>query len=98
MAGVSEFDARLLMDHAISGVNAGYITRHKLLGDHLRNQQQAVSSIVFNTLGDARSEDQAIRDWLGCGATRRALLHTTAGYEQRALEVCKAKLAAKLHI
>ena len=31
MAGVSEFDARLLMNHAIPGVNAGYITRHKLL-------------------------------------------------------------------
>jgi len=28
-AGVSEFDAKLLMNHAIPGVNAGYITRHK---------------------------------------------------------------------
>lgn len=35
-AGVSEFDARLLMNHAIPGVNAGYISRHKLLEDHLR--------------------------------------------------------------
>ena len=42
-AGVSEFDARLLMNHAIQGVNAGYITRHKLLEDHLRGRQQAVS-------------------------------------------------------
>jgi hypothetical protein len=33
-AGVSEFDARLLMNHAVPGVNAGYITRHKLLEDH----------------------------------------------------------------
>jgi hypothetical protein len=30
-AGVSEIDAKLLMNHAIPGVNAGYITRHKLL-------------------------------------------------------------------
>jgi integrase len=37
-AGVSEFDARLLMNHAIPGVNAGYITRQKLLEDHLRAQ------------------------------------------------------------
>ena len=49
-AGVSEFDAKLLMNHAIPGVNAGYITRHKLLEDHLRGQQQAISSAVFAAL------------------------------------------------
>src|SRR4030088_2250161 len=42
VAGVSEFDAKLLMNHAIPGVNAGYITRHKLLENHLRNQQRRV--------------------------------------------------------
>ena len=52
-AGVSEFDARLLMNHAIPGVNAGYITRHKLLEDHLRSQQQAISSAVFAALGES---------------------------------------------
>jgi hypothetical protein len=31
--GVSEVDAKLLMNHAIPGVNAGYNTRHKLLED-----------------------------------------------------------------
>jgi hypothetical protein len=39
--GVSDFDAKLLMNHSIPGVNAGYITRHKLLEDHLRRPQQA---------------------------------------------------------
>jgi hypothetical protein len=38
VAGVSKFDARLLMNHAIPGVNAGYITRAKILEDHLRSQ------------------------------------------------------------
>ena len=37
-AGVSEFDAKLLMNHVIPGVNAGYITRHELLENHLRSQ------------------------------------------------------------
>jgi hypothetical protein len=28
-------------------MNAGYVTRHKLLEDHLRSQQQAISTAVF---------------------------------------------------
>src|SRR5260370_26261997 len=51
-AGASTIDAKLLMNHAIAGVNAGYITRHKLLQDHLRRQQQAISSAVFAALGN----------------------------------------------
>ena len=72
-SGVSEFDAKLLMNHAIPGVNAGYITRHKLLEEHLRSQQQAISSAVIAALRAARTEHQGLRDWLGCGATRRAI-------------------------
>ncbi len=41
------------MNHAIPGVNAGYIARHMLLEDHLRSQQQAISSVVLAALGDA---------------------------------------------
>lgn len=43
-AGVAELDVHLLMNHSIPGVNAGYITRNKLLSDHLRQQQEAISS------------------------------------------------------
>lgn len=64
-AGVSEFDAKLLMNHAIPGVNAGYITRHKLLEDHLRRQQQAISNAVFGALGKPLNHPPAIRGWLG---------------------------------
>ncbi|WP_213287307.1 integrase arm-type DNA-binding domain-containing protein [Bradyrhizobium sp. sGM-13] len=74
VAGVSEIDAKLLMNHSIPGVNAGYITRHKLLQDHLRRQQQAISSTVFAALGRSLMEDQALRGWLGPGVTRRAAL------------------------
>jgi integrase len=73
-AGVSEIDAKLLMNHAIPGVNAGYITRHKLLEDHLRSQQQSISSAVFAAVGPSIAEIQALHNWLGRGATRRANL------------------------
>jgi hypothetical protein len=72
-AGVSEIDAKLLMNHAIPGVNAGYITRHKLLQDHLRRQQQAISSAVFAALGTSTTENQYLQGWLGRGVTRRAI-------------------------
>ena len=72
-AGVSEIDAKLLMNHAMPGVNAGYITRHKLLHDHLRRQQQVISSAVFTVLGTSFTESQYLQDWLGHGATQRAI-------------------------
>ncbi|MBR1298994.1 integrase arm-type DNA-binding domain-containing protein [Bradyrhizobium sp. AUGA SZCCT0042] len=69
-AGVSEIDAKLLMNHAIPGVNAGYITRHKLLEDHLRSQQQTISSAVFAALGASIPKDQALQDWIGRARSR----------------------------
>jgi len=72
-AGVSEIDAKLLMNHAMPGVNAGYITRHKLLHDHLRRQQQVISSAVFTALGTSLIERQYLQDWLGHGATQRVI-------------------------
>jgi integrase len=52
-AGVSEVDMHLLMNHSLPNVNVGYITRHKLLLDHLRKQQQAVSSLAAKGFGRA---------------------------------------------
>lgn len=72
-AGVSEFDAKLLMNHSISGVNAGYVTRHKLLEDHLRSQQQAISSVVFSALGTSLTGPGPLPDWLGWRASRRVI-------------------------
>lgn len=72
-AGVSEFDAKLLMNHSIPGVNAGYITRHKLVEDHLRSQQQAISTVVFSALGKSLREQEALINWLGHGASRKAV-------------------------
>jgi site-specific recombinase XerD len=71
-AGISEFDAKLLMNHSIPGVNAGYVTRHKLLEDHLRSQQEVISTAVFSALGEFLKKDAALQSWLGRGARRRA--------------------------
>jgi integrase len=51
-AGVSEVDMHLLMNHSLPNVNVGYITRHKLLLDHLRKQQQLISSLITKSMGD----------------------------------------------
>lgn len=62
-AGVSEIDCRLLMNHAIQGVNAGYITRHKLLENHLRQQQQAISDVIIaNSNGNDKPTARIRRD------------------------------------
>ena len=72
--GVSEFDAKLLMNRAIPGVNAGYITRHKLLEDHLRSQQQAISIAIFAVVGRSLNEHSGIRNWLGRNGPQRLAL------------------------
>jgi hypothetical protein len=74
-ARISEFDAKLLMNHAIPGVNAGYVTRSKILQDHLRSQQQAVSNAVFAALGNDRVENPRIRNWIARGAVKRMILN-----------------------
>jgi integrase len=63
-AGVNEVDMHLLMNHSLPGVNAGYITRSKLLGDHLRKQQQSISDAVMAELKPAIREPGPIRGWL----------------------------------
>jgi integrase len=46
--GIGDLDIHLLMNHAVAGVNAGYITRSKLLSDHLRKQQEMISRRMIN--------------------------------------------------
>ena len=63
-AGINEVDMHLLMNHSIAGVNAGYITRNRLLGDHLRKQQQAISDVAFAAVTRARVSAAPFLDWL----------------------------------
>ena len=62
-AGISQLDIHLLMNHSLPGVNAGYITRDGLLGDHLRQQQERISDIIMA----AAKEHALILAWLERG-------------------------------
>lgn len=64
VARVNGVDAKLLMNHAIPGVNEGYITREKILEDHLRQQQQAITDAIFAPLRDLREKDVPVAAWL----------------------------------
>ncbi|HWU78659.1 MAG TPA: integrase family protein [Caulobacter sp.] len=50
-AGLSELDCHLLMNHSLPGVNAGYITRAKLMVGHLRKAQEEISQLVMSQSG-----------------------------------------------
>ena len=73
VAGVSELDMHLLMNHSLPGVNAGYVTRHRLLGDHLRKQQQAISSTVVAAIKTESQNSDGIRHWLTSASAMYAL-------------------------
>lgn len=64
IAEVSELDVHLLMNHSIPGVNAGYITRDRLLRGHLRKQQERISKVVVDSLG--KEQDDQVARWLRC--------------------------------
>lgn len=90
-AGVSELDARMLMNHSVPGVNAGYITRHKLLEDHLREQQQAISDTIFSALGNSLKESHELAEWLDHGAARRRIARAQQELQKRAMEKVESR-------
>jgi hypothetical protein len=57
-AGIADLDIHLLMNHAITGVNAGYITRNKLLNGHLRQQQETISRMIVEAAHQRRKHDK----------------------------------------
>jgi integrase len=48
IAGLADLDMHLLMNHSVPGVNAGYITRSKLITGHLRSQQEKLSNLILS--------------------------------------------------
>lgn len=54
IAGLSEIDLHLLMNHSLPGVNAGYITRAKLISGHLQNVQEKLTETF---LGNAKLDN-----------------------------------------
>jgi len=59
------------MNHSIPGVNAGYITRNKLLRDHLRFQQEAISRKMIDAARKL-NEGQASALWIGMPSRKLA--------------------------
>jgi hypothetical protein len=73
VAGVSELDCQLLMNHSVQGVNPGYITRSKLIADHLRQQQEKISQLILGSVvGHGRRPSTILSRWIN--STSRALL------------------------
>lgn len=48
VAGLSEIDMHLLMNHSLPGVNAGYITRARLITGHLRTTQEKLTATMVD--------------------------------------------------
>ena len=53
---ISKLDIHLLMNHSVPGVNEGYITRDKLLNDHLRQIQERISAMVLGQASKIHGE------------------------------------------
>lgn len=54
-AKISKLDIHLLMNHTVPGVNEGYITRDKLLNNHLRQQQERISVVILESAEKIKS-------------------------------------------
>ena len=73
MRHLSEVDMHLLMNHALPGVNSGYITRSKLMRDHLRTQQERLSAFFIGAaVKRGRPSSDELSRWLN--STSRTLL------------------------
>jgi integrase len=84
-AGVSELDIHLLMNHSLPGVNAGYITRDRLLRDHLRQQQQRISALVVHSVAVKR--DPSLVRWLGSAKVEETAGQTESGGQSETMSM-----------
>jgi integrase len=87
IAEVNEVDMHLLMNHSLPGVNAGYITRAKLVGTHLRQAQQLISDRMFESIADQESGP-----WVWPIGSGKALLHNELPVR---LDTARGKAAQK---
>jgi integrase len=84
-AGVSELDVHLLMNHSLPGVNAGYITRDRLLRDHLRQQQQRIVELVVHSV--TVKQDPLLVWWLGCAKIEETVGQTEPGGQSETMSI-----------
>ena len=72
VAGISDVDMHLLMNHSLPGINAGYITRAKLMSDHLRQQQEKLSTVIVGAVvGQGRRPSGDLSRWLNATSRRQ---------------------------
>jgi hypothetical protein len=64
------------MNHTLPGVNAGYITRDRLLRNHLRQQQQRISELIVN--GSAIERDPLLVRWPGSAKVEETATETAS--------------------
>ena len=68
VAKIPGLDIKLLMNHALPGVNEDYITVPALLEDHLRGQQEAISQVILGSLRKGTDDTkQRMFAWLNTG-------------------------------
>jgi integrase len=84
-AGVSELDIHLLMNHSLPGVNAGYITRDRLLRDHLRQQQQRISELIVHNVEAQRHP--SLVHWLGTAKVAKTADQAVPGARSETLSI-----------
>jgi integrase len=84
-AAVSELDIHLLMNHSLPGVNAGYITRDRLLRDHLRQQQQRISELVAHSV--LMERDPSIVQWIGSTNVEETAGRTETGGQSETMSM-----------
>ena len=90
-AGIADLDIHLLINHSVPGVNAGYITRSKLLSDHLRQQQETISrKLTEATRAKFKDGESESTKWLFLPARRvlKEMLRST----KNATNISDAKL------
>jgi hypothetical protein len=73
------------MNHSLPGVNAGYITRDRLLRDHLRQQQQRISELVVHNLEVRR--DPSIVGWLGSAKVEETVVQAEPGAQSETMSM-----------
>jgi hypothetical protein len=73
------------MNHSLPGVNAGYITRDRLLRDHLRQQQQRISALVVQSVGVER--DPSLVLWLGSAKLEANVVQMQAGDQPETMPI-----------
>jgi hypothetical protein len=99
-AGVPDLDAKLLMNHAMSGdVNAGYITRSKLMGDYLRSQQQTISDFVFAQLRQRKAAlSPELLRWLEWSSRRQVSTMLEQDPDEVRARSANRSVVRKLHL